>query len=225
MTVLLNRAFVGFDVGRGLSALDRVSEHRNQQSLMRLQQQQYDVQAQTLADRLEVHEEVQRELVEIQTVAMDGLAEAIEIGAEAQEAMAEDFQDEQEALRAVMQTIEESLERLVGQLSGVLAIQQDKASHSAGGLLGQLGQALDALKGWPWATGDLKLTFNNPPRGWLVCDGTTRRRSEYPELGYLIGGKFGGGGDGDFFRLPSKSELTDDTKVLALDALRFCIRY
>lgn len=216
-------AFSGFGQ-TALSDLTAMSERRGQMALFKDQQVEYDRQINEMNTLVNAELDAQRALVELQQTAMTAMTEAIGIQTEATESL-EQFQRESGDLAALATA---ALESKIGEARAIVDLLAawitTKPEHSAGGLLTQgTGSGLD-LRGWPWATGDIKASYNTAPVGWLKCDGTERRRDEYPELAYLIGSKFGAAGGADFFKLPAKTQLTADAVILADTALQFYIR-
>lgn len=222
----LSNAFTGFGFARGLGGLERASERRFQQSLLRLQQQQLDNQIAEATDLLDVELEAQRKLVELQQESLNALAESIDLAAEAQEFLTEAVEEDQERAKEAATQMQTSFGTLSTALTAFMALWEAKSQGSAGGLIGREGETYDRWKGWPWATGDVKLSFNEAPPGWFQCDGTVRRRDEFPGLNFLIGGLFNPGADHpDWFRLPSKSEICNNGVLMALQELQFFVRY
>ena len=56
------------------------------------------------------------------------------------------------------------------------------------------------------------LGAQNPPVGWLVCDGKTYYVAQYQKLGRVLGSKFGG--DGRYTFAVPKVQIADGTAVI-----------
>jgi len=239
MSLALSQAFVGFGSG-GLESLEAASGRRFQRFILAAQQEQLDAQIRAQNDLVNSELEGQRALVEIQQTAMNGLTEAVGLLYEAQQEMQrgeEEWRaDEARAREAAVDAIKGGMLALEGTFKAIVdkigvfvdtMYNQAVLGVSAGGSLVGLtleNRVRNPWRGIPFATGDWLLTFNGARAGWLLCDGHEVRRDEYPNLARLIGGLYGAASSGDFFKLPTKAQITNDAVMLANNRANFIIR-
>lgn len=214
--------FAGMPVSGGLSGLDRMADFRMRRAQMKWRAAELDRQLTEMNEIINAELEGQKALVDLQITAIDGLTDAQDITTEAIQSLEDDIRESDDDRRI-------QYEMISGTGKAALALAEltatwllNRAKISAGGAVGE--QAGVTVLGWPWATGDIKLSHNAQSAGWLCCQGTERRRDEYPELAYWIGGKYGTASTSDFFKLPSKAQLTGDAVILNNGGVEYYIR-
>jgi hypothetical protein len=118
--------------------------------------------------------------------------EALASASEAQIAAGEWLADQQNAIIA---ELVEKVDRLTALFDRLFGLDEGQ-SQTAGDE-----EPLPSL----FRTGDIIMTQwpQNPPKGWLACDGTEKSKRDYENLYKTLGHRYGQPTDGDKFRLPN----------------------
>jgi len=209
-----------------LSGLQNASQRRFQLSFLDQTRLESNRQIKALSDTLSAELTVQKQIIDAQVTAMDALSEAYGLLQDATDEQNKtaserwiEWQDKTKIVTDILTTVQEFVDAMGTWL-------QQQTLGSAGGVLGPRSGMTFGIAGFPWATGDIRLTANNlalsETRCWLRCNGQEHARASFPELAALIGGRFGTASSSDNFCVPLKTELPDGAALSA--ALSYFIR-
>lgn len=171
------------------------------------------------------------------------VGEQVEAQAESTEILRSELAELRSAYEQIGETLEqarvdaaqrvEQWGKKVIEIESLLLGFTGQRSGSAGGVVRLPGTKMAGLptpeepsKGWPSATGDIRLTHNNAPAGWLAIGDQRRvvRRDDYKELSSVLLGTYGSAPSPRCFLLPAKFDLTNDPAILDNPNIRFIIR-
>lgn len=228
-----------FPLAARLGGIGQSSSRKFQLRLLEHQRQEANRQIAAITDMMEAELEEQKKLVELQQIGMDGLAEAIRLNTEAVEAadefahaQADQATDRLAALDEALNDRSKRVSELETKVELLIKWLQQQATETAGGKIGAaIDEKRDAL-GIVYATGDIRLwrsSHGNIPGGsgskaWLRCDGQRVNIAEFPELFDVIGHDWDAAPMDGRFRIPAKTDLTSDQRILDDDKWVYLMR-
>ena len=200
-------------LARQLGTLAGASERRFRLFMLDSQQKTSNAEIARLEELLGAEMDVQKQITEQQVEAMGFLTEAVNLSNETA-ADAEEFAKTQGV------DFQTKLDDLEAKVDG----HYDEAVKANAALALRVALLEIMAPTDKSYTGEIKLMHDTIPRLWLECTGNEVRKSDYPELAAKFQDAYGTPSRPDCFKLPGKSDLTDDPVVLNNLRLTFIVR-